>query len=394
MVSQREVRMGSSGSSRRVAIVGAALSDCGRVDDKTVYELHYQATARALEDAGLGRGDVDGFMSTGTGVLAPIEVADYLGLRPRWVDGTNVGGAAWEFMLQHATAAITCGMADVVAITYGSTARADLKRQQRTANLTFGGRGAEQFEIPYGHTLISRYAMAAMRHMYEYGTTIEQLAEIAVSARYNASLNPDAYYRDPITIEDVQAAPMMADPLTQLHCCIRSDGGGSVIVTSEERARDCRKEPIWVLGTGESISHTTMSEWGDFTESPCVSSGREAFGRAGVTPSDIDVCEVYDSFTPTVLLTLEGLGFCEKGDGGRFVEGGTLRVGGALPTNTDGGGLSCSHPGMRGIFLLVEAVRQLRGECGDRQVPGAELACVNGTGGWFSSSGTAILGRG
>jgi acetyl-CoA acetyltransferase len=386
--------MGSPGSGRRVAIVGAALSDCGRVDDKTVYELHFQATARALEDAGLSHADVDGFMSTGTGVLAPIEIADYLRLRPRWVDGTNVGGAAWEFMVQHAVAAISCGMADVVAITYGSTARADLKRQQRTANLTFGGRGPEQFEIPYGHTLISRYAMAAMRHMHEYGTTIEQLAEIAVSARYNASLNPDAYYRDPITIEDVQSSPMMADPLTQLHCCIRSDGGGSVILTSEDRARDCRKEPIWVLGTGEAISHTTMSEWEDFTESPCVASGREAFGRAGVTPADIDVCEVYDSFTPTVLLTLEGLGFCAKGEGGPFVEGGTLQVGGALPTNTDGGGLSCSHPGMRGIFLLVEAVRQLRAECGERQVPSAELACVNGTGGWFSSAGTTILGRG
>jgi acetyl-CoA acetyltransferase len=199
--------MGSTRTGRRVAIVGAALSDCGRVDDKTVYELHYQATARALEDAGLGRDDVDGFMSTGTGVMAPIEIADYLHLRPRWVDGTNVGGSAWEFMVQHAVAAIACGMVDVVAITYGSTARADLKRRQRSANLTYGGRGAEQFEIPYGHTLISRYAMAAVRHMHEFGTTIEQLAEIAVSARFNASLNPDAYYRDPITIDDVQSSP-------------------------------------------------------------------------------------------------------------------------------------------------------------------------------------------
>jgi acetyl-CoA acetyltransferase len=385
--------MSSTSTAQRVAIVGAALSDCGRVDDKTAYELHYQATARALDDAGLTRDDVDGFMSTGTGVLAPIEVADYLGLKPRWVDGTNVGGSAWEFMVQHAVSAINSGMAEVVAITYGSTARADLKRGTRSANLTYGGRGAEQFELPYGHTLVARYAMAAMRHMYEFGTTIEQLAEIAVSARFNASLNPDAYYRDLITIDDVQESAMIADPLTKLHCCIRSDGGGSVIVTSEERARDTAKAPVWVIGTGEAISHTSMSEWEDFTESPCVTSGREAFGRAGVKPSDIDVAEVYDSFTPTVLLTLEGLGFCEKGEGGSFVEGGTLRVGGALPTNTDGGGLSCSHPGMRGIFLLVEAVRQLRGECGARQVPDAELACVNGTGGWFSSAGTTILAR-
>jgi acetyl-CoA acetyltransferase len=228
--------------------------------------------------------------------------------------------------------------------------------------------------------------------MHEYGTTAEQLAEIAVSARYNAALNPDAYYRDPITIDDVQSAAMMADPLTKLHCCIRSDGGGAVVLVSEDRARDCAKEPVWILGTGEAISHTTMSEWPDFTESACVRSGQQAFGRAGVTPADIDICQVYDSFTPTVLLTLEGLGFCAKGEGGAFVEDGKLRVGGALPTNTDGGGLSACHPGMRGMFLLVEAAKQLRGECGPRQVPEAKLACVNGAGGWFSSTGTVILG--
>jgi acetyl-CoA acetyltransferase len=377
---------------RRVAIVGAALSDCGRVDDKTVYELHFQGTQRALADAGLGKDDVQGFMSTGTGILAPIEVATYCGLRPDWVDGTNVGGSVWEFMVEHAVAAISAGLVDVVVVTYGSTTRADLKRRLRSNNLTFGGRGAEQFELPYGHTLISRYAQAAMRHMHEYGTTAEQLAEIAVSARYNASLNPDAYYRDPITIDDVQSAEMMADPLTKLHCCIRSDGGGSVVLVSEDRARDCAKEPVWILGTGEAVSHTTMSEWPDFTESACVRSGQQAFGRAGVTPADIDICQLYDSFTPTVLLTLEGLGFCPKGEGGAFVEDGKLRVGGALPTNTDGGGLSACHPGMRGMFLLVEAVKQLRSECGPRQVPEARLACVNGTGGWFSSTGTVILG--
>jgi acetyl-CoA acetyltransferase len=295
-------------------------------------------------------------------------------------------------MVEHAVAAISAGLVDVVVVTYGSTTRADLKRRLRSNNLTFGGRGAEQFEIPYGHTLIARYAMAAMRHMHEHGTTAEQLAEIAVSARYNASLNPDAYYRDPITIDDVQSAAMMADPLTKLHCCIRSDGGGAIVLVAEDRARDCAKEPVWILGTGEAVSHTTMSEWPDFTESACVRSGQQAFGRAGVTPADIDICQLYDSFTPTVLLTLEGLGFCPKGEGGAFVEDGKLRVGGALPTNTDGGGLSACHPGMRGMFLLVEAVKQLRSECGPRQVPEARLACVNGTGGWFSSTGTVILG--
>jgi acetyl-CoA acetyltransferase len=377
---------------RRVAIVGAALSDVGRLDQTSPFELHYQAASRALADAGLAKSDVDGFASCGTGLLAPIEVAEYLGLRPTWVDSTGVGGSAWEFMIEHATAAISEGHAEVVVLAYGSTARADLKRRERRANLSFGSRGPVQFDSPYGHALIAKYAMAARRHMHDFGTTIDQLAEIAVSTRYNASLNPDAYYRDLITIDDVNSPPMIADPLTQLHCCLRSDGGGGVVLTSEERARDLNVRPVWVLGTGEAVSHTTMSEWDDFTESPAVRSGALAFERSGVTTDDIDVCQIYDAFTPMVLLSFEALGFCKKGEGGPFVDGGTMRVDGALPTNTDGGGLSACHPGMRGIFLLVEAVRQLRGECGDRQVPGAELACVNGTGGWFSSASTAILG--
>ncbi|HUF83223.1 MAG TPA: acetyl-CoA acetyltransferase [Acidimicrobiia bacterium] len=378
---------------RRVAIVGAALSDIGRADGKSPFELHYQAATRALEDAGLGRADVDGLASHGTGLLAPIEVAEYLGLRPTWVDGTGVGGSTWEFMVEHATAAIAQGHVEVVMLVYGSTSRADLKvRRRPTSNLSFGNRGPVQFDAPFGHTLIAKYAMSARRHMHEFGTTIEQLAEIAVSARHHASLNPEAYYRDPITIADVLESPVIADPLTKLHCCIRSDGGGAVVLTSEERARDLPRQPVWVLGTGEAISHTTMSEWEDFTESPAARSGPLAFGRAGVTPDDIDLCQIYDAFTPMVLLSLEGLGFCKKGEGGPFVEDGKLRVGGELPTNTDGGGLSACHPGMRGIFLLVEAVRQLRDEAGDRQVPEARLACVNGTGGWFSSAATAILG--
>jgi acetyl-CoA acetyltransferase len=182
------------------------------------------------------------------------------------------------------------------------------------------------------------------------------------------------------------------DPLTKLHCCPRTDGGGAIVLTHAQRAHDCDKAPVWVLGTGEATSHTTMSEWEAFTESPCVRSGKLAFDRAGVTPADIDTAQVYDAFTPMVILTLEGLGFCRKGEGGAFVEDGKLRVGGALPTNTDGGGLSACQPGMRGIFLLIEAVKQLRGECGPRQVPHARLACVNGTSGWFTAAGTVILG--
>ena len=379
-------------STKRVAIVGAALSDIGRVDTKSPFELHYQATSRAIADAGLDKSDIDGFGSCGMGLLAPVEVAEYLGLRPTWADGTGVGGSTWEFMVEHATAAIQAGHAETVVLVYGSTARADLKARRRSANLSFGARGPVQFDAPFGHTLISKYAMAARRHMHEFGTKIEQLAEIAVSTRYNASLNPEAFYRDPITIDDVQNERMMADPLTKLHCCIRSDGGGAVVLTSEERARDCAKTPVWVLGTGETTSHTTMSEWEDFTESPAARSGKLAFERAGVTPGEIDLCELYDAFTPMVLETFEALGFCGRGEGGAFVEDGRMRVGGALPTNTDGGGLSHCHPGMRGMFLLVEATRQLRGEADGRQVENAKLACVNGTGGWFSSASTVILG--
>jgi acetyl-CoA acetyltransferase len=185
---------------------------------------------------------------------------------------------------------------------------------------------------------------------------------------------------------------MIADPLTKLHCCIRSDGGGAVVLTTEERARDLPKQPVWVLGTGEATSHTTMSEWTDFTESPAARSGPLAFERAGVAPEEIDICQIYDAFTSMVLQTFEGLGFCKKGEGGPFVADGRMRLDGALPTNTDGGGLSHCHPGMRGMFLLVEGVRQLRGEAHGRQVENAKLCCVSGTGGWFSSSSTVILG--
>lgn len=377
---------------QQVAIVGAALSDIGRVDTKSPFELHYQAASRAIADAGLTKHDIDGFASAGMGLLAPVEIAEYLGLRPTWADGTGVGGSTWEFMVEHATAAIMAGHAEVVVLVYGSTTRADLKARRRSANLSFGARGPVQFDVPFGHTLISKYAMAARRHMYEFGTTIEQLAEIAVSSRYNASLNPEAYYRDPITIDDVQSSRMMADPLTKLHCCIRSDGGGAVVLTSADRARDLAKRPVWVLGTGETTDHTTMSEWEDFTESPAVRSAQLAFDRAGVSPDDIDCCQIYDAFTPMVLETFEALGFCKRGEGGPFVADGKMRIGGALPTNTDGGGLSHCHPGMRGMFLLVEAVRQLRGEATGRQVENAQLCAVNGTGGWFSTASTVILG--
>lgn len=383
---------------RKVAVVGVSLSDCGRVDDATPYALHAQAARRALADAGMDRSLVDGFASAGLGTLPPVEVAEYLGLRPTWVDSTAVGGSTWEVMAAHAADAIAAGHAEAVLLVYGSTARADIKAGRRTGNLSFGARGPLQFEVPYGHTLIAKYAMAARRHMHAYGTTLEQLASVAVQARANAALNPDAMFRTPITTDDVLSGPMIADPFTKLHCCLRSDGGAAVLLAAEEYVRDCRTAPVWILGTGEHVSHTTMSEWPDFTVSPAAVSGRLAFERAGVRPEEIDVAELYDAFTYMTLVTLEDLGFCAKGEGGQFVEKGRLTVGGELPVNTDGGGLSAQHPGMRGLFLLVEAVRQLRGEAGERQVRKAggrlpELAVASGTGGWFCSSGTVVLGR-
>ncbi|WP_242583790.1 acetyl-CoA acetyltransferase [Streptomyces sp. MST-110588] len=386
-------------SSRRVAIAGVALSDCGRVDEATPYALHAQAARRALHDCGLERSVIDGLASAGLGTLAPIEVAEYLGLCPAWVDSTSVGGATWEVMAAHAADAIAAGQARAVLLVYGSTARADLKARRRTADLSFGTRGPLQFEAPYGHTLVSKYAMAARRHMHRYGTSLKQLAEVAVQARANAVANPDAMYRTPVIVEDVLCGPLIADPFTKLHCCIRSDGGCAVLMVAEEYVRDLAKPPIWVLGSGTAVSHTTMSQWPDFTVSPAAVSGPTAFERAGVRPSEIDVAEIYDAFTYMTLVTLEDLGFCGKGEGGAFVEGGRLLRDGGLPTNTDGGGLSACHPGMRGLFLLVEAVRQLRGEAGgERQVRRRDgqpprLAVASGTGGWFCSSGTLVLGR-
>ncbi|MEU0674862.1 acetyl-CoA acetyltransferase [Streptomyces sp. NPDC006172] len=386
-------------NSRRVAVVGAALSDCGRVDDATPYALHAQAARRALADAGLDRAHVDGFASAGLGALAPVEVADYLGLRPTWVDSTSVGGSTWEVMAAHAADAIAAGHANVVLLAYGSTARADIRAGRRSGTFAFGARGPLQFEVPYGHTLIAKYAMAARRHMLEHGTTIEQLAEVAVQARANAALNPDAMFRAPVTVDDVLSGPMIADPFTKLHCCLRSDGGAAVLLAAEEYVRDCRTAPVWILGAGEHVSHASMTEWDDFTVSPAAVSGRLAFERAGVGPAEMDFAQIYDAFTYMTLVTLEDLGFCGKGEGGAFVEKGRLRVeGGELPVNTDGGGLSAQHPGMRGLFLLVEAVRQLRGEAGARQVRGRDgdlprLGVASGTGGWFCSSGTVILGR-
>ncbi len=354
--------------------------------------LMAQSSRRAIADAGLAKDDIDGFGAHGT-LLPPLEVSEYLGLRPRWVDATNVGGSSWEVMARHAAAAIAAGEIDVALLTYGSTARSDVKRRVRASAAAMSTGGALQYETPYGATLIAKFAMAARRHMIEYGTTTAQLAEVAVAAHEWAAMNENAFEQERITVADVAAAPMLADPFTAKHVCLRTDGGGAVVLASESVARDCAKEPVWILGAADATSHVSMSEWRDFTTSAAAVSGPRAFAQAGVSPSDIDVCQLYDSFTSTVLLTVEDLGFCEKGEGGAFIGSGALRPDGALPTNTDGGGLASCHPGMRGMFLIVEAVRQLRGECGPRQVDDARLACVHAMGGFFSHSATMILGR-
>ncbi len=249
------------------------------------------------------------------------------------------------------------------------------------------------YESPYGNTLVGAYAMAARRHMHQYGTTSEQLAEIAVVTRRHASLNPLAMYRDLITVQDVLNSRMIADPLHLLDCCVVSDGGGAILVTTEERARDLKQPPIFVLGSSESHTHAQISQMPDLTVTAAAITAPRAFAEAGITPDEIDMAMIYDSFTITVLLLLEDLGFCEKGDGGAFVQEGRIALGGQLPINTDGGGLSSNHPGMRGIFLIIEATRQLRGQCGPRQVTGAKLAVAHGSGGLLSSQATTILGR-
>jgi acetyl-CoA acetyltransferase len=378
-------------SGRRVAIVGASLSDGGKVEDKTFLDLMAQGVRRAIADAGLTKSDVTG-LGAQQGLVPPVDLAEYLGIHPTWLNSTAVGGSTWEVMAQHAVDAIAAGRTEVVVLTYASTVRSDLKAGRGVFQQTHPLPDHAAYEKPFRPTLIGRYAMAAKRHMHEYGTTAEQLAEIAVAMRANAVTNPLAQYRKPITVAEVQAAPLLADPFTTLHCCIRSDGGGAVVLASEAVARNCRKKPVWILGAGHASSHVSMSEWTDFTRSPCATSGEIAFGQAGVKPAEIDLAQIYDSFTYTVLSSLEGLGFCAPGEGGAFVANGALTRTGRLPTNTDGGGLAACHPGQRGIFLLVEAVRQLRGEAGDGQVPGAKLCCVNGTGGWMSSTGTMILG--
>jgi len=377
----------------RIVIAGVAESDYGRAPNMTEMQLHAQALQRVLEDSGLRKEEIDGvFCSSQTMGMPTVMLCEYLRIFPRYSDSTSIGGSSFEAHLNHAVAAIRAGKCEVALISYGSTQLSSRGRMPGT-----GGRPAsipeDTYESPYGNTLVGAYAMAARRHMHQYGTTSEQLAEIAVVTRRHAGLNPQAMYREPITVQDVLNSRMIADPLHLFDCCVVSDGGGAVLVTTEERARDLKQSPVYVLGSSEGHTHAHISQMPDLTLTATAMTAPRAFAEAGVRPEDIDMAMIYDSFTITVLLLLEDLGFCKKGEGGAFVQDGRIALGGQLPINTDGGGLSSNHPGMRGIFLIIEAVRQLRGQCGPRQVPGAKLAVAHGSGGLLSSQATTILGR-
>jgi len=377
---------------RPAYIAGVAETPLGEVWDHSELSMAAVAAHEALAEAGMTFADVDALFTNYMGEEGTVQLGEYLGIMPHYADSTDLGGAAFEAFVHHAAAAIHAGRCEVALIAYASRQRTRRSRKMTRESDT-SSLGA-QFELSYGLPgPLGHYAMIAARHMYQYGTTSEQLAEIAVAARSWAAMNPKAWSRDPITVEDVTGSRLICDPLHRLDVCLVTDGGGAAVVTTAERARDAAKRAVRVLGVGESQTHWSIAQMPDLTVTAGAVSGRDAFGMAGIKPSDVDVLEPYDSFTITVLLALEDLGFCAKGEGGAFVEGGRLAPGGALPALTSGGGLSYNHPGAFGLLLLVEAVRQLRGEAGDRQVPGAGIAVAHGVGGLMSTASTVVLGN-
>jgi acetyl-CoA acetyltransferase len=371
-----------------VAVVGVAESDLGvAAPGSSPMDLAAQATVRALDDCGLALADVDAiFCATSQARFGPMALAEYLGLRPKYFDGTQVGGSSFMSHLAHAQLAIEAGLCEVALIAYGSTQRSVSRSAASVPDVN-------PYETPFRPMLpVSAYALAASRHMHEYGTTREQLAQVAVAARQWALMNPAAWEKQPLTLQDVLQSRMISWPLTLRDCCLVSDGGGAMLVTSAARARTLRRPPVHVLGVGESIGHQSISNMADLTVTPAVDSGRIAYERAGLAPRDVQMLSLYDAFTITPLLFLEDLGFCPKGEGGRFVEDGAIAPGGTLPVNTNGGGLSYCHPGMYGLLAMIEAVRQVRSECGARQVPGCEISLAHGNGAVLSSQCTVLFG--
>lgn len=368
------------------AVVGVGLSDFGELPGRSHMEIMGQAVHNALRDANIPKDLVDGlFTANFVDQLTPLVVAEYFGLNPSFMDGTNVGGSAFVNSLQSAALALNAGLCNVALICYGSNSR--------TGAMIPPAEAPTVESVYRPRYPINAYSLAAARHMYEYGTTREQLAEVAVSARRWANLNPAAVmHGEELSIEDVLSARRIVDPFGVRDCCLVSDGGGAMIMVKAERARDFPKAPVYMLGVSSRTDHNMISQMPDMTTTAVAQSAPEAFAMAGVTPADIDVVEVYDAFTINPILFLEDMGFCKKGEGGDFVSNGNIGPGGNLPVNTNGGGLSCVHPGMYGLFLMIEAVQQLRGECDQRQVQGAKLAVCNGSGGYLSSQVTAVFG--
>ncbi len=367
------------------AVVGVGLTEFDGLPGHTHMEIMAKAIDKAITDAGIQKDEIDGIFSANfVEMLTPLTVAEYLGINPTYMDGTNTGGSVFVNSMQSAAAALTLGLCNVALICYGSNSA--------TGPFTHPPAMHTVEDVYRPRNPITPYALAANRHMHEFGTTREQLAEVAVSARAWAQLNPAATMREPLTVEDVVNARMIVDPLGKFDCCLISDGGAAMIMVRKDRARDFPKKPVYMLGVGSRTDHNLISCMPDLTTTAAKEAAAAAFAMAGVSPADIDVVELYDAFTINTILFLEDMGFCKKGEGGAFVSNGNIAPGGSLPVNTNGGGLSCVHPGMYGMFLMIEAVQQLRGECGERQIDNARLAACNGSGGFLASQVTAIFG--
>ena len=383
------------GFSRQVAIVGIGETAVGKVPDLSPMQFHAYPALQALADAGLTKNDVDGVLTRGSHTedfaMHSAVFAEYMGINPRYNAKIHLGGATACAMVHHAAAAIACGMCDTVLIAAGDKRLSAMTRDRVVS--AAADYGHPQFEAPYGSLMVGMYALAARRHMHVYGTTSEQLAAVAVTERRHAQLHGGAQMMADLTVEDVLNSRMVADPLHVNDCCLVSDGGAAIVLTTVERACDLKQKPIVILGAGEGSTHEHISQSKDVTVSGAKFAGERAFAMAGVKPSDIDTAMLYDCFTIVVLMLLEDLGFCKKGEAGAFVQEGGIKLGGKLPVNTHGGMLSHAAPGYaNGIFHLTEAVKQLRGHAKGRQVPDAELALVHGNGGMLSTHAAVILG--
>jgi acetyl-CoA acetyltransferase len=388
--------MASDSLRGQVAIVGAADTEVGKVPHLGATALCVNAAMRALDDAGITKDQIDGLVTCNSMAEPHMyhaeAIAEYLQIFPRYCVTAAAGGGTTFSVLQNAASAIATGVCKTVLISMADSLRTGLSREQ--GMVLQSSTGHQQFEIPYGATVPAYYALIARACMDEFGTTPEQLAAVAVSARQHAALNSNAQMQEIISVDDVLSSRMIADPLHLLDCSLVSDGGAAVILTSADRATDFPHDPVYVLGAGEGHGHEHISQARSLTTSAAVESGRRAFEMASLGPADVDVAEIYDCFTPVVLIELEDLGFCEKGEAGAFVESGAIALGGSLPMNTHGGLLSHCHPGNPGsMFALTEAVTQLRHDAGERQVKNAEIALAHAQGGIMSSHATLILGR-